>query len=64
MVEALGYAHHRSEEQLTSDLAHEPPQLLGFTVFQFTTRQIVSTPSLLVATISEALESSPKRSVA
>lgn len=56
VLEALGYAHHRSEEQLATDLARANQlQLLGYDVYQFTTRQIVTTPGLLVSTVVAAL---------
>ncbi len=56
VIEALGYAFHRTEAQLRSDLERSNElQLQGYTVYQFTTRQIVCSPGLLARTVRQAL---------
>jgi very-short-patch-repair endonuclease len=62
VIEALGYAHHRSKAQLAADLERANRlQLLGYAVYQFTTEQIVATPSLLVSTVRAARENAHRR---
>ncbi|CAN5830499.1 hypothetical protein BH23ACT2_BH23ACT2_07460 [soil metagenome] len=57
VLEALGYAFHRTPEQIEADTRRANTlQLLGFRVYQFTTNQIVRSPDSLVATVSEARE--------
>lgn len=56
VLEVMGYAFHRTEAQMSADVARANDlQLLGFEVYQFTARQIVSAPEAFVATVQEAL---------
>lgn len=59
VVEAMGYTHHRTEEQVASDLARANElQVLGFDVYQFVTRQVVCDPASVVGTVRAALRRS------
>ncbi|CAN5609837.1 hypothetical protein BH10ACT1_BH10ACT1_12410 [soil metagenome] len=56
VVEALGYAHHRTREQLQADtMRANALQLQGYLVLQFGYDQIVGAPASMLATIDEAL---------
>lgn len=58
VVEALGYAFHRTKEQSSADAARANDlQLLGYLVLQFTTEHIVDHPGRVVDTIRRALAS-------
>lgn len=52
VLEVMGYAFHRTEVQMSRDLARANElQLLGFEVYQFTARQLVTAPENFVATV-------------
>ena len=56
VVEALGYKWHRTGAQMSADTARMNQLLLaGFLPYQFTYRQVVSSPADVVATIAAAL---------
>lgn len=62
VLEALGYAHHRTRAQLEADTRRANElQLLGFDAYQFTTDQIVGSPASVVATTVEALTRAASR---
>lgn len=57
ILEALGYAFHRTPAQIEADTRRANElQLLGFDVYQFTTRQIVQSPTSVQATVVRALD--------
>ena len=62
VLEALGYAYHRTPAQMEADTRRANElQLLGFEVYQFTTRQVTGSPASVVATVAEALDRSGAR---
>ncbi len=62
VIEALGYAHHRTQAQMAADLARANElQLQGYVVLQFSFEQVVSSPSWVVGTIRRALENRTKQ---
>lgn len=57
VLEALGYAFHRSPPQMEADTRRANDlQLLGFDVYQFTTAQIVGSPGSVQRTVRDALD--------
>ncbi|MBX3286427.1 MAG: DUF559 domain-containing protein, partial [Actinobacteria bacterium] len=59
VLEALGYAYHRTPAQMEADTRRANDlQLLGFEVYQFTARQVTGSPASVVATVTEALRRS------
>ena len=58
IMEALGYAFHRSKAQMEADTRRANElQLLGYAVYQFTAEQIVCSPDSVSATARAALAS-------
>jgi len=56
VVEALGYRWHRTGAQMSADAARMNRLLLdGFLPFQFTYRQVVADPPMVVETVASAL---------
>lgn len=56
VLEALGYGYHRTPAQMEADTRRANElQLLGFEVYQFTTRQVTGSPASVVATVADAL---------
>ena len=57
VIEALGYGHHRSKEQMEVDLARmNEIQLTGQAVLQFPTAHIVERPAWVARTVGDLLE--------
>jgi very-short-patch-repair endonuclease len=55
-VETMGYRFHRTPSQASIDAARVNRLLLdGWTVLQFTYRQVVDEPASVIAIVSEAL---------
>jgi very-short-patch-repair endonuclease len=62
VLEALGYGYHRTPAQMEADTRRANElQLLGFEVYQFTTRQVTGSPGSVVATAAGALARSEAR---
>jgi len=65
VIEALGYAHHRTRAQLRDDtMRANDLQLQGYVVLQFTFDQIVGAPRTMLASIEAALARSGHRRAA
>ncbi len=62
VLEALGYGYHRTPAQMEADTRRANDlQLLGFEVYQFTTRQVTGSPASVVSTVVDALARSVAR---
>lgn len=56
VMEALGYRHHRTAEQVEADTRRANAlQLQGFAVYQFSRPQIVNDPESIVSTVRQIL---------
>jgi very-short-patch-repair endonuclease len=56
VVEVLGYAFHRTPEQMAADLARANAiQLSGRRILQFVTSQVVQTPAMVARMVAEML---------
>lgn len=57
VVEVSGYRWHRTQEQMERDVARRRRlTLLGFTVIEFTYREVVRSPHVVIHTVREFLE--------